>query len=137
MKNFEKYCVDTARRLDVPIENIVGLAAQETLYGKGRIAIDCKNYFSMRAPAPGQIGSEPALKDPKVKLAKYGKIIDSVESFETKWGPFVKSKKDPMDFANALVRAGFNTGKAENGGRAGFASYLAGIIVSVKGRLTC
>ena len=137
VKIFSPYCVQVAKDLDIPLENLVGLAAEESGYGSGRISIDCKNFFSMRSPAPGQIGFEFARDDPKVKVAKYGRAIDSVESFKTKWGPFVQGKKDPVDFANALVRAGFNTGKNGNGGRAGFANYLVGIIISVKERLAC
>ena len=40
-------------------------------------------------------------------------------------------------FAEALVRGGFNPGNAEQGGRAGFANYLAEIIVQVRSRITC
>ncbi|NHZ96330.1 glucosaminidase domain-containing protein [Massilia sp. CCM 8734] len=137
MKFFGPYCVQVAKDLDIPLENLVGLAAEESGYRRGRISIDCKNYFSMRSPAPGQVGFEVARNDPKVKVAKYGRPIDSVESFKTKWGPFVQGKRDPVDFANALVRAGFNTGKNEDGGRAGFANYLLGLIIAVKGRLAC
>ena len=44
-------CQPIADRLKVPVENILGLAAQESQYGEGRIASQYNNYFSMHAPA--------------------------------------------------------------------------------------
>jgi hypothetical protein len=137
VKKYRDDCEEVAKRLDVPVENILGLAAQESLYGEGRIAKDLKNYFSMHAPAPKQIGAEHPLGNNKIKVAKFSTFKDCAESFEQRFGPAVKGKKSPDDFAQTLVRIGFNTGKAENGGRAGFANYLVGIINAVKGRLTC
>ena len=46
-----------ADQIDVPVEYVVGLAAEESQYGSGRIANTYKNYFSMHAPAPFQNGA--------------------------------------------------------------------------------
>ncbi len=130
-------CELLAKQINVPIENVLGLAAQESQYGTGRIARDCNNYFSMRAPAPLQVGVETAHGDPKVKVAKYSSFLQSGQSFVQKYGNAVKGLAEPIAFAQALVDAHFNTGNVANGGRAGFEKYLADIIAAVRMRLQC
>jgi flagellum-specific peptidoglycan hydrolase FlgJ len=137
VQKFRADCELIAKQLNVPVENILGLAAQESEYGRGRIASEYNNYFSMHAPAPGQLRAEPARKDPKVKVAVFGSFAASAQSFATKFGSAVNGKSDPKQFANALVGAGFNPGSAEKGGRTGFADYLARIIEQVKARMAC
>lgn len=134
---YEKACQAVAIRLDVPVENILGLAAQESEYGQGRIATDLNNYFSMHAPAKYQIGAEPPKKNPKIKVAKFATFEQCAESFEYKFGDAVRGKKDPAEFAQALIRAKYNSGDSSTGGRTGFAMYLVGIIKAVKVRLSC
>ena len=130
-------CAFIARQLAVPLENILGLAAQESQYGTGRIARELNNYFSMHAPAPLQIGAEAPLGNPNLKVAKFSSFFESAQSFSARYGGAVYGKKDPLDFAHALVSASFNTGNSANGGRDGFATYLASIIKAVRERLQC
>jgi hypothetical protein len=131
-------CMQIANQLNVPIENIIGLAAQESQYGTGRIAREYNNYFSMHAPAPLQIGSAPALGNPKVKVARFSSFLESGQSFaKSKFGSAVRGVSDPLKFAEMLVQSGFNSGKAATGGRDGFAQYLADIISTVKVRMEC
>lgn len=63
-------CQPIADQLDVPVENILGLAAQESQYGSGRIARELNNYFSLHAPAPLQIGEEAPMSNARIKVAK-------------------------------------------------------------------
>jgi len=137
INKFRFDCVPIATQLSVPLENILGLAAQESEYGRGRIASEYNNYFSMHAPAPLQIRAEAAKKAPNVKVAVFNSFADSAKSFAIRYGHLVIGKSDPKAFAEALVRGGFNPGNAEQGGRAGFANYLAEIIVQVRSRITC
>ncbi len=68
-----KYRVDAkviADSLDVPLENILGLAAYESSYGSGRIASQNNNYFSMHAPAPFETGEDNAQRS-QVKIAVF------------------------------------------------------------------
>lgn len=130
-------CEPVAKQLAVPVENILGLAAQESQYGRGRIASEYNNYFSMHAPSPLQVRSESAKNNPKVKVAVFNSFADSARSFAMRYGPSVKGISDPKQFGEALVKAGFNPGTAELGGRAGFADYVAEIIGQVKIRLAC
>ncbi len=134
---YRSACAQVAASLDVPMENILGLAAQESQYGTGRIARELNNYFSLHAPAPMQIGAESPKGNTKIKVAKFSSFLQCAQSFAVRYGSAVRGKKDPLDFARALVRAGFNSGNASNGGRAGFDHYLAGIINAVKARATC
>jgi hypothetical protein len=126
-----------AKEVDVPVENILGLAAQESQYGQGRIASELENYFSMHAPAPMQTGEETALKDKKVRVAKFKSFYQSGQSFVARYGSAIRGKADPVEFGRALVAAGFNSGDSTIGGRSGFAPYLAGIIGAVKHRTAC
>lgn len=137
VNTYRKDCQQIADQLNVPVENILGLAAQESQYGTGRIARELNNYFSMHAPAPLQIGAEAPLGNAKIKVAKFSSFLQCAQSFAARYGSAVKGKKDPLAFSLALVSIGFNTGNASNGGRAGFAHYLADIIKVVKGRMAC
>ncbi len=47
-----KVCEIIAKELDVPVENILGLAAAESQYGTGRIAVEYNTTFP---PCPGII----------------------------------------------------------------------------------
>ena len=126
-----------ATRLQVPVENILGLAAQETQYGQGRIATEYNNYFSMHAPAPLQISDAPVKGSATVRVAVYSSFLQSAQSFSARFGPAVQGKSDPIAFALALMHAGYNSGDPKTGGRAGFAKYLVDIIGAVKTRMSC
>jgi flagellum-specific peptidoglycan hydrolase FlgJ len=137
VNKFRSDAAQIAKQLSVPVENILGLAAEESLYGRGRFAADYNNYFSLHAPAPLQTGSVPATRDPKVKVAVFTSFAQSGQSFAIKYGPAVKGIADPKAFGTALVRAGFNSSTVAGGGRVGFADYLAEIIGEVKFRMEC
>nr|WP_256262806.1 glucosaminidase domain-containing protein [Pseudomonas gingeri] len=130
-------CQPIADQLDLPVENILGLAAQESQYGSGRIARELNNYFSLHAPAPLQIGAQAPTGNSQIKVAQFSSFQQCAQSFATRYGAAVRGKKDPLEFAQTLVKIGFNTGNAATGGRDGFAKYLAQIIIAVKGRMAC
>lgn len=136
----QQFRADAARLallVDVPVENILGLAAHESQYGQGRIAIDNNNYFSMHAPAPLQIGTDTARGNPNIKVAKYASFYQSGQSFLVRFGDGVRGKKDLAEFAAALVKHGYNTGNAATGGRNGYAKLMVGAIAMVKVRMAC
>ncbi len=91
----------------------------------------------MHAPAPFESGEEQARGNPRVKVAKFASFADSGKSFVARFGHVLRGLKDPKDFAKGLVLAGFNTGDASNGGRAGFENYVVSIIETVKVRMQC
>lgn len=126
-----------ANALNVPVENILGLAALESWYGKGPIASDYNNYFSMHAPAPMQIGSEHPHHNPNIKVAKFISFYQSGQSFTARFGNAVRGKSDPVVFAQTLVSIGYNSGNPATGGTAGYAKKLVDIIRVVKIRMEC
>ncbi|MDR3441350.1 glucosaminidase domain-containing protein [Telmatospirillum sp.] len=135
-----KFRVDAemiAKQLHVPTENILGLAAEETQYGQGRIAKEHNNYFSMHAPAPLQAGEAPVQGAINVKVATYLSFLQSGKSFAARFGSAVYDKEDPNAFAQALMRSGYNSGDPRTGGRAGFERYLVDIIGTIKARMSC
>jgi flagellum-specific peptidoglycan hydrolase FlgJ len=137
VSKYKVVCQPIADQLNLPVENLLGLAAQESQYGTGRIARELNNYFSMHAPAPLQIGAEAPLGNASIKVAKFDSFQKSAQSFATSFGAAVRGQREPMAFAQALVRSGYNTGNAKTGGRDGFAQYLADIIIAVRGRMAC
>lgn len=137
VKDFQPEAADIAKTVNVPVEFILGLVAQETQYGLGDAAKNDNNYYSLHAPAPGQSGARPAKGDPKVMIAQFDTPHDSGLSFLKKYGPVVKNAASPKDFAQQLVKAGFNSGNSDTGGRDGFVDYLVGVINNVKVRMSC
>lgn len=137
VQEFRNDSAQLAFYLNVPIENILGLAAHESQYGQGRIAREDNNYFSMHAPAPFQIGDDSAKGNALVKVAKYSSFLQSGQSFIARYGSAVRGRSDPMEFAQALIRANFNTGNPKNGGAVNYAKKVADAIHMVKLRLEC
>ncbi|NBF01961.1 hypothetical protein GV819_06620 [Pseudomonas sp. Fl5BN2] len=137
VSKYKAVCQPIAEQLDLPVENILGLAAQESQYGTGRIARELNNYFSLHAPAPLQRSAESPQGNASIKVATFDSFQQCAQSFALRYGSAVRSKRDPMAFAQALVFSGYNSGDAATGGRNGFAKYLADIIVAVRGRLAC
>ncbi|NHZ35960.1 glucosaminidase domain-containing protein [Massilia rubra] len=124
-----------ARKLKMPTENILGLAAHECKHGEGRFADKGNNFFSMHAPAPFQIGTITALRDPKVKMAVFPNFKIACNSFDESYGEKLHGISDAGDFSRALVTIGFNSGKSSNGGTDGYAKKVEDSIRMVKIRL--
>jgi uncharacterized FlgJ-related protein len=131
VKDYQAEAADLAEQADVPVEFILGLAAEETQWGTGDAANDCNNYFSLHAPVPFQTGSRPAKGDPKVLIAKFDTIHDSGRSFLKRYADSIKGARDPKNFGQRLRDARFNTVRPD------FVEYLAGIINAVKHRMAC
>ncbi|MCL2162129.1 MAG: hypothetical protein FWH56_09660 [Betaproteobacteria bacterium] len=127
-------------KLDIPLENFLGLSAKECGYGQSPIIKrGLNNYFSMHSPAPLEIGRSQALGNPKVFLAHYTSFYHCAKSFSMRWGNTVRGKKDPSAFANALVcsRGCYNSGNDATGGNSNFIKDLLDVIRAVKVRLSC
>ena len=134
-----KYYFDAkilANQLKVPVENILGLAAHESRYGTGRIAIENNNFFSMHAPSPLEIGQDIAHGNSKIKISKFASFQQCGQSFIARFGSAIMGKSDLTDFAQALVHRGYNSGDPATGGRSGYAKLLVGAIKMVKIRMT-
>lgn len=126
---------ELASKLRMPTENILGLAAHECRHGEGRFAEKGNNFFSMHAPAPLQIGTITALKDPKVRMAVFPNFAVACDSFERSYGDKLRGISDAGEFSRALIKIGFNTGKKSNGGTDGYAKLVEDSIRMVRTRL--
>lgn len=126
-----------AQLIQVPTENILGLAAHESQHGQGRIAVDDNNYFSMHAPAPFQIGDDVAKGNIHLKVVKYSSYLQSGQSFIARYGAAVKGKSEPTDFSQALIAAHFNSGNPKTGGTTDYAKKIVDSIHMVKLRMGC
>ncbi|MBV7407027.1 glucosaminidase domain-containing protein [Enterobacter sp. ENT03] len=153
MTTFDKACNNTAavrfvqehirdseiiaKQLDVPVENILGLAAAESQYGTGRIAREYNNYFSMHGPAPLQSDQVHPQGSAKTWVATYPSFLTCGRSFAVRFGNAVRGKKDAVAFVNALVSVNFNTGNHATGGTDGYVKKTSDIIMMVKRRMAC
>jgi hypothetical protein len=126
-----------AKILKLPTEYILGLAALESQYGKGRIAKEYNNFFSMHAPAPFQSGAIAPLGNAKIKVAIYPSFMECARSFSTRFGSTLVGLGSPDAFAKELVRLRFNTGNPATGGTAGYPDKVVAIIKVVKLRMEC
>lgn len=132
-----KDCELIAKELDAPLENILGLAASESQYGKGRIASEYNNYFSMHGPAPLQSSKVHPQGSSTVWVATYSSFLMSARSFVIRFGGAVKGKKEPKAFVEALVNAGYNTGSSKSGGTDNYVNKVVDVINMVKRRMQC
>lgn len=126
-----------ARQIGVPTENILGLAAHESEYGKGRFALEGNNFFSMHAPAPLQTGTLTAKGNPNLKVATYSSFYQCGQSFLMRFGTGLRGKISPKEFGEALVAIHYNSGDSKTGGRTGYARLVEDAINMVKRRLQC
>ncbi|EAW8149235.1 hypothetical protein GJ200_19710 [Salmonella enterica subsp. enterica] len=132
-----KECELIAKQLNVPVENILGLAAAESQYGTGRIAREYNNYFSLHAPASFQSGEIHPHGNRKTRVAIFPSFSICARSFAIKYGNAVRDVKDALAFCDALVKAGFNSGDSRTGGTDNYAKKTADIIIMVGRRMAC
>ena len=123
-----------ANQLNVPVQNILGLSAQESNYGQSAIAQAANNFFGQHAGAPGSSGIYTTSGG--VAVATFPNYLASAQSFATAFGGLVQNQTSPSSFANALVPR-FNPASAAAGGNPGFVQAVTGAINSVASRLNC
>jgi hypothetical protein len=94
-----------AAALRVPVENILGLSALESGWGRAPFAAEGNNYFGIHYPAPFATGYMLTL-DGRTRVATFASYADSLRSFVATVGGIIQGKADPEDFAAALQNAG-------------------------------
>ena len=101
-----------AAQLNVPVENILGLSGLESTFGTSRIAQEDNDYFGLHAPdkgsLPGQIGTDTAQGDPKVKIPIFPDpgFATSGAAFQATKGPLISGVSDRATFASILHNKG-------------------------------
>jgi hypothetical protein len=93
-----------AAELGVPVENILGISALESGWGKSSFAVH-NNYFGIHHPAYLEVNSFPT-KTAGVRGATFASYADSLKSFLHSSGYLVRGKSDPATFAAALQDSG-------------------------------
>jgi hypothetical protein len=123
-----------AASLNVPTENILGLSGIESFWGKGSFA-KYNNFFSQHAgkKVPFQTGT--ILTAQGQRMATFRSYLDSGRAFAALYGNAVRGIVDPHAFAQALIKARFNSGNAKTGGNPNFTSSTASTIYSTKRRM--
>jgi uncharacterized FlgJ-related protein len=142
-KTYAPLCEEVAKSLGVPVENILGLAAEESQWGSSQAAVNDYSFFGMHAAGPNALpkyaigarlatGTVHETKKNQVWIPQYKNFTDSAKSFaESPHGQSVNGRADPTLFAKALVVSHFNTVRAD------FVDYLAGMIKMAKRRMNC
>jgi len=93
-----------AAGLGIPVENILGLAAEESGWGTSGFAERGNNFFGIHYPAPNAVGYMTAQQDGRI--AAFESYAASLQSFVAIAGPIVRGKEDPEEFARALQDSG-------------------------------
>ena len=96
---------ETADRLRVPVENIIGLSAVESGWGRARFAVQGNNLFGIHYPARYATGYLPARRS-TVRVATFTSFADSLRSFTAIAGSLVRGISNPSEFGAALQNSG-------------------------------
>jgi len=118
-----------ADKLHVPVENILGLSALESDWGRSRFAIDGNNLLGIHYPAPFATGYIVA-GESKAKVATFASYQDCLDSFAQTYGKLVYGISDPAQFATLLQNSnGF--GIYPDGSKR--KEYVPGVAATIRG----
>jgi hypothetical protein len=133
-------CKEIAATLKTTAQNILGLAAMESDFGRNRFVTDGNNFFALSTtrqnPLPGQIGLAIAMGDPNTGMAKFPDFLTCARAFAQTKGQLILNVTDPASFASTLQ----NRGKFGVGPRGTLPAYvkdLTRIIHELAIRLSC
>jgi RHS repeat-associated protein len=141
IKDHRKDAQKVADELNTNVENILGLSALESGWGKGPFVINGGNnyfgmYYNAKHPPAHSTGPIPGHK---VQMAQYASYADSAESFAlSRGGHLVTDIADATTFAQKLQDAGLygidpDTGKKVKS----YVGDVVGTIGGIASRLNC
>jgi hypothetical protein len=110
VRSYWKDAQQIASSLKIPPENILGLAGQESSWGKSNIAKNANNFFGLW----GEGTQGTYLTKGKRKVAKFSNFLESGQAFAARFGSLVQGKVNPENFARSLVPK-FNKARAPRG----------------------
>ncbi len=125
-----------AQQLGVPTQNVLGLSGIESKWGASNAAIRANNFFGLHGGAHEPFANGVWHTGGGVAMSAFPSYLASGRSFAAQYGTFVNQVRDPTAFAQALVRAGFNPGKAPDG-NPNFVRDTAATITATAERLQC
>lgn len=107
-------------------------------WGNNRFARDGNNFFSLHGSetAPFANGKMRAAGAP-VSMSTFPSYLASGRSFIAQYGGALRGAKSPEAFAQALIRAHFNSGSSRTGGNDNFAVNTLTAIAMVEKRRAC
>ncbi len=130
-----------AKRLGISVEDVLGVAAEETLYGTKGIVLDTNNYFGLHVNGPSdlghfenQTGVFKTTGNPPAYVAKFSKMsgfLDSANAFASIESQYIQGLSDPSKLAAMLHEHGYGTTNTN------YTSELTGAISNIKNRLDC
>ncbi|MGA7675154.1 MAG: hypothetical protein WCA78_08925 [Rhizomicrobium sp.] len=97
-------------------------------------ALKANNFFGLHGGANAPFADDDWYTKDGVPMSHFPSYLDSAKSFAARYGKYVAGISDPTAFAQALVKAGFNSGKAP-GGDPKFVEKTVGTIASVARRM--
>jgi membrane-bound lytic murein transglycosylase B len=125
-----------AQELSVPTENVLGLSGIESSWGRSNAARLANNFFGLHGDASAPLANGVWYTSGGVAMSTFPSYAASAKSFGIQYGQYVRGQVDPTAFAEGLVRAGFNPGKAPLG-NPNFVRDTASTIVSTRVRMQC
>jgi RHS repeat-associated protein len=125
-----------AQGLAVPTENILGLSAIESMWGRNRFALEGNNFFSLHggANAPFATGSMRARGG--ASMSTFPSYLASARSFAAQYGRYVQGLVKPEQFSQGLIRGHYNSGIPPLGNPR-FIIDTSATIVKTKTRMGC
>lgn len=120
-----------AAMLKVPVENLLGVAALESRWGKSRFVAAGNNLFGMYYPAPFATGSVPAKGNANARLARFSSVDDSFKSFVAKYASGLTGVSDPGQFA-AILQDRYKFGRDTTTGRK-VPGYVKNVASTIEG----
>jgi hypothetical protein len=91
-----------AKKLNIPVEYILGLAAIESGWGGSRFAYKGNNFFGLHHPALYNNGKMQAEDDPSVFMSTFPDYRTGLQSFSDKFGNLVYGAPNAEAFARSL-----------------------------------
>src|SRR5450755_311773 len=123
-----------AKQLNVPTQNVLGLSGIESTWGTSHAAIQANNFFGLHGGANAPFATGAWSTGGGVAMSSFPSYSASAQSFAAQYGGSVKGVANPTAFAQALVKAGFNPGKAPLG-NPNFVRDMAATINATAGRM--
>ncbi len=132
--------VDIAAGLRTTLQNVLGLAAFESDFGRNRNTLIGNNYFSLMTtkdePLPGQIGLLMSQADQNLGVAKFQDYLSCAKAFAQTIGQFIVGEPDPARFASIIQTRG-KFGINVRGPLPTYVEELTNVIHEVAIRLNC
>jgi len=136
IKTNQAAAAKVAQQLGVPTQNVLGLSGIESTWGTSNAATQANNFFGLHGGANAPFATGVWYTGGGQAMSSFPSYLASAQSFAEQYGGYVQGVTNPTAFAQALVTAGFNPGKAPLG-NPNFVRDTAATINATPGRMLC